>query len=114
MQIKLPTFLTFAQHRSGQLHIMATPYCKFQSARLLGRLNVTLNTELEECLYGIQPWLSIQYTITLRTTFVESPKKTKKKLHGLSPRANYTDRVAAACRRSGCQRSRIEGATWSA
>jgi hypothetical protein len=38
----------------------------------------------------------------------------KKKLHGLSPRANYTDRATAACRRSDCQRVRIEGATWSA
>jgi hypothetical protein len=27
-------------------------------------------------------------------------KKKKKKPHGLSPRANYTDRVTAACRRS--------------
>jgi hypothetical protein len=25
------------------------------------------------------------------------------KLHGLSPRANYTDRATAACRRSDCQ-----------
>jgi hypothetical protein len=38
----------------------------------------------------------------------------KTKLHGLSPRANYTDRVTAACRRSNCQLLRIEGATWSA
>jgi hypothetical protein len=29
-----------------------------------------------------------------------APKK--KKLHGLSPRANYTDRATAACRRSDC------------
>jgi hypothetical protein len=29
--------------------------------------------------------------------------KTKTKLHGLSPRANHTDRVTAACRRSDCQ-----------
>jgi hypothetical protein len=36
------------------------------------------------------------------------------KLHGLSPRANYTDRVTAACRRSDCQLLRIKGATWSA
>jgi hypothetical protein len=36
------------------------------------------------------------------------------KLHGLSPRANYTDRATAACRRSDCQLLRIEGATWSA
>jgi hypothetical protein len=26
--------------------------------------------------------------------------KLKKKLHGLSPQANYTDRATAACRRS--------------
>jgi hypothetical protein len=38
----------------------------------------------------------------------------KTKLHGLSPRVNYTDRATAACRRSGCQLLRIEGATWSA
>jgi hypothetical protein len=36
------------------------------------------------------------------------------KLHGLSPRANYTDRATAACRRSDCQLVRIEGAAWSA
>jgi hypothetical protein len=36
------------------------------------------------------------------------------KLHGLSPRANYTDRATAACRRSDCQLLRIEGTTWSA
>jgi hypothetical protein len=38
----------------------------------------------------------------------------KLKLHGLSPRVNYTDRATAACRRSDCQLVRIEGATWSA
>jgi hypothetical protein len=31
------------------------------------------------------------------------------KLHCLSPRANYTDRATAACRRSDCQLLRIEG-----
>jgi hypothetical protein len=36
-------------------------------------------------------------------------KLKKKKLHGLSPRANYTDRATAACRRSDCQLLRIEG-----
>jgi hypothetical protein len=41
-------------------------------------------------------------------------KQTKNKLHGLSPRANHTDRATAACRRSDCQILRIEGATWSA
>ena len=33
----------------------------------------------------------------------------KKKLRGLSPRANYTDRAAAAGQRSWCQLLRIEG-----
>jgi hypothetical protein len=40
--------------------------------------------------------------------------QTTNKLHGLSPRANYTDRATAACRRSDCQLLRIEDATWSA
>jgi hypothetical protein len=40
--------------------------------------------------------------------------KTKTKLHGLSPRVNYTDWATAACRRSDCQLLRIEGAMWSA
>jgi hypothetical protein len=43
----------------------------------------------------------------------ESPSQTNT-LHGLSPRANYTDRSTAACRRSDCQILRTEGATWSA
>jgi hypothetical protein len=42
------------------------------------------------------------------------PGTKKTKLHGLNPRANYTDRATAACRRSDCQLLRIEGATWSA
>jgi hypothetical protein len=41
-------------------------------------------------------------------------KNKQNKLHGLSPRANYTDRATAACRRSDFQLLRIEGATWSA
>jgi hypothetical protein len=43
-----------------------------------------------------------------------NPSIKKPKLHGLSPRANYTDRATAACRRSNCQLLRIKGATWSA
>jgi hypothetical protein len=34
-------------------------------------------------------------------------KQKKNKLHALSPRANYTDRATAACRRSDCQLLRI-------
>jgi hypothetical protein len=36
------------------------------------------------------------------------------KLRGLNPRANYTDRATAVCRRNDCQLLRIEGTTWSA
>jgi hypothetical protein len=32
-----------------------------------------------------------------------SSRKLNSKLHGLSSRANYTDRATAACRRSDCQ-----------
>jgi hypothetical protein len=39
---------------------------------------------------------------------------TNNKLHGLSSRANYTDRATAVSRRSGCRLLRINGATWSA
>jgi hypothetical protein len=34
-----------------------------------------------------------------------------KQLHGLSPRANYTDRATTDCWRSDCQLLRIEGGT---
>jgi hypothetical protein len=44
----------------------------------------------------------------------EKRKVKKTKHHDLSPRANYTDRATAACRRSDCKLVRIEGATWSA
>jgi hypothetical protein len=38
----------------------------------------------------------------------------KNKLRGLSPKANYTDRVTAACQRIDLQLLRIEGVVWSA
>jgi hypothetical protein len=44
----------------------------------------------------------------------EPAKQKKIKLHGLSPRANYTDRATAVSRPSDCQLLRIKGATWSA
>jgi hypothetical protein len=47
-----------------------------------------------------------------RDSYIKS--KNKNKLHGLSPRANYTDRATVACRRSDCQLLRIKGGTWSA
>jgi hypothetical protein len=55
-------------------------------------------------------------TVLLSTSVrhVGCPLQKKNKLHGLSPRANYTDRATAVCRRSDCQLLRIKGATWSA
>jgi hypothetical protein len=63
---------------------------------------------------------TIQMTDKLKELFSVSSDVTptncikKIKLHGLSPRANYTDGATAACRRSVCQLLRIEGAKWSA
>jgi hypothetical protein len=50
------------------------------------------------------------------SSIIEMKKRevVKLKLHGLSLRANYTDRATAACRRSDCQLVRIESAAWSA
>jgi hypothetical protein len=56
-------------------------------------------------------WHSVQER---RGCYHRWTKTKKKKLHALSPRANYTDRETAACRRSDCQLLRIKGATWSA
>jgi hypothetical protein len=46
-------------------------------------------------------------------TFIKL-KLNKTKLRGSSPRANYTDRATAACRRSKCQLMGMEGVSWSA
>jgi hypothetical protein len=56
--------------------------------------------------------LNLVWEFNVRHTFLNcdkvqfsfpTKKKKKKKNHGLSPRANYTDRATAACRRSDCQ-----------
>jgi hypothetical protein len=43
------------------------------------------------------------YKRTFLTKITTNYSQEIKKLHGLSPRANYTDRATAACRRSDCQ-----------
>jgi hypothetical protein len=63
-------------------------------------------------LQRLQPWKYIRRKHILKCASVW--KDLKKKLHGLSPRANYTDRATATCRRSDCQLLRIQGATWAA
>jgi hypothetical protein len=59
-----------------------------------GTRNINLHTKRFEWL---NPFTYILYSFWL----LNRNKKTK--LHGLSPRANYTDRTTAACRRSDCQ-----------
>jgi hypothetical protein len=60
--------------------------------------------------------ISAQYKRRCKNIFSSPPYgyMKKKKLYDLSPRANYTVRATAACRRSDCQLLRIEGVTWSA
>jgi hypothetical protein len=78
--------------------------------------------------HNIHQWLSAALTsyVLSVNSYVQTTKlfhrppfdcKTKNKtnkLHGLSPRANYTGRATAASRRSDCQLLQIQGATWSA
>jgi hypothetical protein len=64
--------------------------------------------------YTFQHYFVPRYGCCDIAAFVNAYHIEKKNLHGLSPRANYTDRATAACRRSDCQLLRIKGATWSA
>ena len=50
-----------------------------------------------------------QYSSFIIIINTNTKKKQTNKLRGLSPQANYTDRAAAAGRRSKCQLLRIEG-----
>jgi hypothetical protein len=77
------------------------------------------NRNLEERNFGLRhAMMNVSCYCSLRPGFeLHMPKvnsNPKTKLHDLSPRANYTDRATAACRRSDCQLLRIESATWSA
>jgi hypothetical protein len=71
--------------------------------------------------FGVsQPYEPLRLVIGIASvihisSFIDLEQDIKKKLlRGLCPRANYTDRATAACRRSRTQFLRIEGATWSA
>jgi hypothetical protein len=64
-------------------------------------------------LWVLHPVAYISNWFFMMPSFATKFQYIKTKLHGLSPRANYTDRATAACRLSDCQLLRIEGATWS-
>jgi hypothetical protein len=55
---------------------------------------------LYRLLFVVFPSSKLTLTYEFCTHVIEHDKKN---LHGLSPRANYTDRATAACRRSDCQ-----------
>jgi hypothetical protein len=73
--------------------------------------NYTENMKAGKELKYSNMYMYVQNLIMLK--HVPPNKQKTNKLHGLSPRANYTDR-ATASRRSDCQLLRIEGAKWSA
>jgi hypothetical protein len=84
---------------------------------LLGRQGIKLcsTSSRYHCVVPILPLLKLLCHLLLFYVLrLMNKQATNNKLHGLSPRANYTDRATAASRRSGCQHLRIEGATWSA
>jgi hypothetical protein len=87
----------------------------FEMGQLTQKLNGThtrARTNITVTSYGYFPPLRKENRLehgTIATSNIYL-KKTNK-LHGLSPRANYTDRATAACRRSDCQLLRIKGAT---
>jgi hypothetical protein len=81
------------------LHVAHSSMCFVQNIQNHTRLRPQLVKEKE---------IAVLRVITVQVSTLTT------KLHGLSPRANYTDRVTAACRRSDCQLLRIVGAMWSA
>ena len=109
----------------------SVPYIETEQrrgVRIISNCNVILESkrkqELDDCIlmgrniighaYVCNPYLSCRY---LECVSVCMPYQAMEmasysyfiKLRGLSPRANYTDRAAAAGRRSQCQLLRIEG-----
>jgi hypothetical protein len=82
--------------------------CVFKSRALVPSNNKMCNLMDYACFLRVL-LANLHKPLTLMTNVLY-----KKKLHGLSPQANYTDRETAVCRQNDCQLSRIEGATWSA
>jgi hypothetical protein len=101
---------------SELLRAAYTTQCPSRNQTVLGCLVRTFGGEAVEKHFESR-LLTYARHVSLRTNCYDVWKNysnIKKKLHGLSPRANYTDRATAACRRSDCQLLRIEGTTLSA
>jgi hypothetical protein len=81
---------------------------KISSKEATMDMEVKTETDLREivCKYGLDSIGSVQISVKTFCKFNTAPSGYSRvgKLHGLSPRANYTDRATAACWRSDCQR----------
>jgi hypothetical protein len=102
MEAIFPSETSADSQQTTQRHIAEDGF--FLNGRRLGRYT-TFGFGYNEGIIKVQKQIIVQ---NMKLKF------SLKKLHGLSPRANYTDRATAACRRSDFQLLRIEGATWSA
>jgi hypothetical protein len=96
---------TSTQNCSAYPYLPLTPSIKVFLDKLIARLIKKLPP-----VYRTWRFITVLIWASMVSTFgvMESIKK---KLHGLSPRANYeyTDRATVACRRSDCRLLRIEG-----
>jgi hypothetical protein len=87
----LPSTQETGPWQSQITFLMVTKVHRHHTIQTLGRVHAKLH--------------SCDFTLAIFSV------KTRTKPHGLSPRANYTDRATVACRRSWCQLLRMEGAT---
>jgi hypothetical protein len=95
------------------------PRSKWDSNPWTGVRGVEVRRRLRSCCHCDQPTQLTNFCVptvhkgegVLVCLFVTHKQK---HLRGLSPRSNYPDRATAACRRSYCQRLRIEDVAWSA
>jgi hypothetical protein len=99
------------QSRLLQWHVPSTQWLYVSHARSRDALRVDPQNAY---IRSEERWLCSRNSVQGELDLHCRLGSTETKLHGLSPRANYTDRVTAACRRSDCQLLRIEGAMWSA
>jgi hypothetical protein len=76
--------------------------------------NYSITQEIPAVLWNLKYYHNMHSNLDSDKLSPYPYKRTTNQLHGLSPRANYTDRATAACRRTDFQLLRIKGATWSA
>jgi hypothetical protein len=78
-----------------------TPSAKGKSNVLVFRKDISLSPENRQP--HNHPYSKTVFVFSVKNLLPLRIKNKKTKLHGLSPRVNYTDRATEACRRSDCQ-----------